>query len=160
MLWVCRAGQKGCYFIKYIEEQKIYLPWDGYRYDLSKYDSLEDFRRIVAKEKQTDNHTSISNWSGQLFTFVKRMQIGDHVMIPSTSSQIYVFAKITGEYQYQSEGELHHSRSINIIKSDISRTVFSQNVRYSLGAYRTVFQPRYEEEIVSTIMDLESKKKG
>ena len=85
MLWVCRAGQKGCYFSKYIEEQKIYLPWDGYNYDLSKYASLEDFRPIVAQEKKTDNRTSVSNWSGQLFAFVKQMQIGDYVMIPSAS---------------------------------------------------------------------------
>ena len=40
MLWICRAGQKGCFFSKYIEEQRIYLPWDGYRFDLSKYNSF------------------------------------------------------------------------------------------------------------------------
>lgn len=152
MLWVCRAGQKGCYFTKYIEELKIYLPWDGYKYDLSQYESLEDFRPIVVKEKQTDNRTSVSNWSGQLYAFVKQMQIGDYVMIPSASSRSYVFARIAGYYAYQENDDLRHSRSIEIIKKDISREVFSQSIQYSLGAYRTVFQPRYEEEIVKTIL--------
>lgn len=154
MLWVCRAGQKGCYFTKYIEDQRIYLPWEGYEYDLSQYNSLEDFRPIVAEEKQTDNRTSISNWSGQLFAFVKQMQIGDYVMIPSASSQFYVLARITGDYEYQASDGLRHSRSIELMKEDISRTVFSQGIQYSLGAYRTVFQPRYEEEIVKTILAL------
>ena len=153
MLWVCRSGQKGCYFSKYIEEQRIYLPWDGYRFDLSKYDSLEDFRPVVSKEKQTDNRTSVSNWSGQLFAFVKQMQIGDYVMIPSANSQSYVLAKISGDYEYHASDSLCHSRSIEIIREDISRSVFSQSIQYSLGAYRTVFQPRYEEEIVRIILN-------
>lgn len=152
MLWVCRAGQKGCYFTKYIEERRIYLPWDGYRCDLSQYESLDDFRPIVVKEKQTDNRTSVSNWAGQLYAFVKQMQIGDYVMIPSASSRSYVFARIAGDYEYQENDDLRHSRSIDIIKEDISREVFSQSIQYSLGAYRTVFQPRYEEEIVKTIL--------
>lgn len=154
MLWVCRSGQKGCYFSKYIEERKIYLPWDGYDFDLSVFTSLEDFRTVVAKEKQTDNRTSISNWSSQLFVFSKQMQIGDYVMIPSTSSQSYAFARIISDYNYLHTETLHHSRNIEIIKQDIPRMVFSKSVQYSLGAYRTIFQPRCEKEIVDIIWSL------
>ena len=154
MLWVCRAGQKGCCFSKYVEDKKIYIPWDGYRFDLSEYDSLDDFRPLVAKEKQTDNRTSISNWSGQLYAFVCQMQVGDLVLIPTTSSRSYIFAKVTSDYQYHKEDTLCHSRSIEIIKDGISKTAFSRGIQYSLGAYRTIFRPRYEEEIISTILAL------
>lgn len=154
MLWVCRAGQKGCYFSKYIEEKRIFLPWDGYRIDLSKYGSVEEFRPIVAQEKNTDNRTSVSNWSGQLSAFVKQMQIGDYVLIPSAYSRFYVFGRITSDYRYSPDEDLCHSRDIEIIKKDISRSIFSQSILYSLGAYRTVFQPRYKEEIVTVILDL------
>ena len=143
MIWVCRSGRNSCYYSKYIEKGRIYLPWDGYNLDLSKYALLEEFRPVVAKEKETDNRTSISNWAGQLFSFVKQMNVDDYVLIPTPHSLSYTFGRITGEYQYCAEDSLHHSRSVEIIKEHIPRTAFPQYIQYSLGAYRTVFHPRY-----------------
>ena len=152
MLWVVRAGKGAKYYKKFIEAQRIYLPWDGYNRDLSDRKSLVSFREVVQAEKGTDNRTTISNWSAQLYAFVDEMQIGDLVLIPSERSRSYALAEITGGYTYSNGAEcLSHYRAIRILKNDIPRKIFSQSVVYSLGAFRTIFKARYEDEIMKVI---------
>ena len=42
MMWVVRAGKRSVYFDKYMKTSRIYIPWDGFRVDLSK---LERFSK-------------------------------------------------------------------------------------------------------------------
>ncbi len=153
MMWVIRAGQSACYYDIYLENSKVYIPWDGYKMDLSKVKSRSDFRIIVEKEKETDNRTSVSNWAGQLYTFTKEIKIGDYILIPSKGSHSYCLAMTTGDYCFDLNEKkgLYHSRKIKIIYKGIPREIFSQSVIYSLGAFRTIFKANHEEEIMSTI---------
>ena len=153
MMWVIRAGQNSGFYDKYLKESRVYIPWDGYRFDLSSVKERADFRAVVEKEKKTDNRTSVSNWAGQLYTFTSEMQVGDYVLIPSRGSRSYCLAKIAGEYRFdESEPDkLYHSRPIEILLKDIPRDIFSQSVIYSLGAFRTIFKAKHEDEIMNTI---------
>ena len=153
MMWIIRAGQDSLYFEKYLENSKVYIPWDGYKMDLSKIETRADFRTVVEKEKETDNQTSVSNWAGQLFTFTQEMTIGDYVLIPSKGSRTYSLAEITGGYHFDKneKDKLYHSRTIEIIETGIPRDIFSQSVIYSLGAFRTIFKAKHEEEILDSI---------
>lgn len=153
MMWVIRAGQNALYYDKYIQNLKVYLPWDGYYLDLSEIKSRTDFRAVVEKEKGTDNRTSVSNWAGQLYTFTQEIENGDLVLIPSKGSHTYCLAKITGDYCFDKneKDKLYHCREIEILQKDIPRNVFSQSVIYSLGAFRTIFKAKHEDEIMKTI---------
>ena len=83
----------------------------------------------------------------------KEMKIGDYVLIPSNSSHQFTFARIAGDYEYnpQNKEGLWHSRDIGIIVDYIPSSIFSKSVRYSLGAYRTIFKAKDEEEILTEI---------
>ena len=153
MMWVIRAVQNALHYDKYIQNSKVYIPWDGYKLDLSEIKSRSDFRTVVEKEKGTDNRTSVSNWAGQLYTFTQEIENGDFVLIPSKGSHTYCLAKITGDYRFDKnqKDKLYHSRDIEILQKDIPRSVFSQSVIYSLGAFRTIFKAKHEDEIVKTI---------
>ena len=35
MMWVIRAGQNSGFYDKYLRTSRVYIPWDGYKYDLS-----------------------------------------------------------------------------------------------------------------------------
>ena len=85
MIWVCRAGQNSAYIDNFIEDGRIYLPWSGFKQDLSLYSELKDFKTIVLKEKKTDNKTTISNLASQLKAFVSDECWG--LCINSTSFQ-------------------------------------------------------------------------
>ena len=72
MIWVCRAGKDSIFLDSFLKCSKIFLPWEGYKVDLSKFDTLQDYRNLVIKEKGELNRTTISNWSAQLFSFCRQ----------------------------------------------------------------------------------------
>lgn len=160
-MWVIRAGQNALYYDKFINDSKVYLPWDGYKMDLSKIETLADFRKVVEKEKQTDNCTSISNWASQLYAFTKLVKKGDSVLIPSKGSHTYCLAEIAGEYFFNRNDKdgLYHSREIVIKETGIPRELFPQAIVYSLGAFRTIFQAKDEEEIMKVIKRWKEEKR-
>lgn len=153
MMWLCRGGRNGLVVNMFIDDNKIYLPWDGYNADYSECSVLSEFREIVIKEKKVDNRATISNWSSQLYQFVNGISIGDYVLVPGPQSRIYHLAKVTGDYTYSSNNEYHHSRDIEFLVKDIPRDIFNRSTQYSLGAYRTLFKPKYEEYIIKTIYE-------
>lgn len=151
MMWVCRPGQKGIYLEKFLNDKKIFISWEGFKVDLSKATTREEYREIVIDERKPEARTTISNWAGQLYSFCREMQIGDLVLIPHQSSKKYALAKIVGDYKYDSKAELVHSRKIEIMKNNIPREIFDQSTQYSLGAFRTLFKVRDEDVVMDAI---------
>lgn len=152
MMWVCRAGKLAQYYDEYLNNSIISLPWDGFEKDLSGYRSLSEFRDLVKEEKGDVHRTSISNWASQIYSFCIEMKIGDYVLIPSKHSKTYVLAKIDSDYFFvEQQTKLRHVRKIKILKTDIPKERFPQNVQYSLGAFRTLFKPKSERVILETI---------
>ena len=153
MMWVVRAGQGAVFYKKFLDEKRIFIPWDGFCSDLKDYKCLADYRSLVEKEKNTDNRTSVSNWAGQLYSFVWEINIGDYVLIPSKLSQTYTLCRVVGEYTFNGDEKdgLFHSRSIELITSAIPKKTMSQELIYSLGAYRTIFKVKREDEVLRTI---------
>ena len=152
-MWVVRAGQGAKYFEKFLSEKKIFLSWEGYKKDLKEYTSLKMMRELVVEEKSAENRTAISNWSGQLNSFVNQIVIGDFILIPSTRSQTYTLARVTGNYVFSADDPdgLYHSHDVDIITNAIPREIFPQSIVYSLGAYRTLFKVKHEEAIIKLI---------
>ena len=161
MLWVCRPGVNAFYYEYFLVTQKIFMAWEGYKTDLSVLQTREQFRQLVIVEKGDVPRTSISNWSGQLYTFCREMAVGDYVLVPSKGSHTYTLARIDGEYEYnpQDDKMLWHSRKIKILMNNIPRNIFSQSLQYSLGAYRTVFKIKNDVELLLTIKQYKARKK-
>lgn len=153
MMWVVRAGRGAVFYEKFLNEKRIFIPWDGFCSDLRVLKCLADYRSLVEKEKDTHNRTSISNWAGQLYSFVWEINIGDNVLIPSKLSQTYTMCRVTGEYTFNGDEKdgLYHSRSVELITSEIPKKTMSQELIYSLGAYRTIFKVKRKEEVLTTI---------
>ena len=153
MMWVCRTGVKSVFLNEFVQDKRIYIPWDGYNLDLSAYSDRDALKRVVIEEKGECQRTSISNWAGQLYSFVKEISVGDYVLIPHRSSKEYTLAVVSGQYEYNSADNrgLFHSRTIEIQEDRIPREIFSQSIQYSLGAFRTIFKVKQEEEVLIAI---------
>lgn len=151
MLWVCRAGRGSIFEDLFLEQERIFLVWPGFDMPMNPPKSKEEVRRFVSDEKGTTNRTSISNWSGQLEAFSYEMKVGDYVLIPS-KHRSFTLARITGEYEYGIFPQsFHHSRKIKVLAKEIPKSIFSQSIIYTLGAYRTLFKIRDEKEVLTTI---------
>ena len=55
MLWVCRPGKEARYLNKFIEQSRIYLPWQGYRVDLRTFDTLKELKEDIKAKQQKQN---------------------------------------------------------------------------------------------------------
>ena len=152
-MWLCRAGQRGRYIDMCFKNNKMYLTWEGYNLDCRNYTDIQGFRDIVAKEKNIENKTTISNWSSQLYQFVNGISIGDYVLIPGEDSKVYHLSKVIGEYQYSCFDTFHHSREIQFIHKNILREIFNQQTQYSLRAYRTLYRIKNDEYVLRCIKD-------
>lgn len=155
MMWVCRPGKNSIHIDYFLSNSKIYLAWDGFHEDLGKIETVEDFKELVIREKHPDNSTSLSNWYSQLMYFVRDMRKKDYVLIPHKRSRQYTLGQITGDYEYiNGKQEMFcHARKIKIITEKIPREVFDQKTQYSLGAFRTIFHAKNEENILKTITE-------
>ena len=161
MIWVCRAGINSAYLDDFLRDKKVYIPWDGFKVDLKQYKNREQMKALVRSEKGDVARTSISNWSGQLYNFCWEMKEGDYVLVPHRRSRSFTLGKLVSDYSFSiyNENKLWHSRDIEIVMDDIPREVFSQSMRYSLGAYRTIFKVKDEDELLATITRYSKQKK-
>ena len=160
MMWVCRSGQQGKCYNRFLEEEKIYLMWDGYRKNLHGMSSFSEFRELVIKESNPEGRTTISNWAGQLYSFAVEMQLGDYVLIPGPHSRVYTLARICGEYEFDAHADLTHSRKIEIVQREIPRESFKQSTQYSLGAFRTIFKVKQEIEVLQVAQDIGANRRN
>lgn len=153
MLWVCRSGKNAKNIDLFYKNNKIYLPWENYCIDLSHIDNLDEMKIIVKDQKNTDNTKSISNWASQLYTFANLIKIDDYVLIPEEKSNHFTLAKVISPYKYIDNKDIlfHHSYDVEFIYKHIPSSIFPQNIRYSLGAFRSLFKANLEKEIFSII---------
>ncbi len=152
-MWLCRTGKKYEYYTAIAEHSELFLPWEGFNVDFSSLDGRSAFRELVQSEMHSDNQTSISNWSGQLYAFCNEIEVEDLILLPERVG-FYSLAQITGEYRYceNSIYGLHHCRNVVLLKRGIPRDIFPQHIKYSLQAYRTLFQVKNEDEVKETIL--------
>lgn len=152
-IWVCRAGKKSVYVKEFLNSNKIYCTWDGYAYDLNKYESKEDLKQKIRSDVADSTTTAVNTWAAQLLILRDKMRIGDIVLTPNENSQSYNIGIIESDYFYDKDAKEHfyHCRRVKWIQQTILREAFPQHIIYSLGAYRTIFRLKYENEFFEVI---------
>ena len=142
-LWLCRAGRHGEYETKFLNEDRIYLTWDGLSNDLSQLKTRKELDGLLKKVYSDSKPRTIINWLGQVWPFVKEMKEGDWVVLPSKLKSAAIhFAEIKGPYEFSPKATdpYYHYRNVNWIATDIPRSNFDQDILYSFGAFKTVCQ--------------------
>lgn len=141
-LWLVRAGQHGEYEKRFLDEQRIYLTWEGLSHDLSKIESKPQLRSLLEEIYPTAPKGRIGNYVGQIWAFAKGIKPGDWVVLPSKHKPAVHIAEVTGEYTFVPDAEdpFFHYRTVKWIAEDIPRSNFDQDLLYSFGAFMTVCQ--------------------
>ncbi|MFO8102305.1 MAG: restriction endonuclease [Dehalococcoidia bacterium] len=141
-LWLVRAGSRGEYEKKFLDEKRIYLTWHDLSYDLSKSKDPKALNALLLKVHPDEKLNTVKNWTSQVWQFVKEMKSGDWVVMPSKMKPAIHFAEITGDYQFVPKGPdpYYHFREIKWLAKDIPRSNFDQDLLYSFGAFKTICQ--------------------
>jgi restriction system protein len=132
-LWLVRLGSHGEGEAHALAQSELVL---GFKVgDLSGAKDRGSILEIMPKAYPDKKPKTQLSFAAQLNQFCNVMQVGDLVVVPlKTASQI-ALGRISGSYE-NSSGQ--PSRHVKWLKTDLPRSVFRQNLRYSFGAFMTV----------------------
>jgi restriction system protein len=139
-IWLIRAGSHGEYEQKFIQENRVYVTWDGLDVNLAK---LADRPALVAAMPQRYPDTkpkAISNWVSQVWPFAHEIKKGDLVVLPLKSQPAIQIGEVTGDYHFESAGPdpYFHWRPVKWVAEAVPRINFGQDLLYSFGAFKTI----------------------
>lgn len=139
-LWMVRTGEHGQYEQKFLEENRLYLTWGGLSHDLGALNKQIELFELLKVVYPDFSMGKVRNYTGQIWTFVKRIQTGDWVVVPSKHKPVIHIAEVTGEYHYNPNAEdpFYHWLPVKWIANDLPRSLFAQDLLYSFGAFMTV----------------------
>ena len=142
-LWLFRGGSQGEYEPKFLDEKRVFLTWDGLNDDLSQIRDRDSLRNLLEQRYPEASRHSIGSHLGQVWSFLKVMQVRDLIAMPRKGKSTIVFGEILGEYEYDpnAENPFCHSRKVKWFNEDgLSRAKIDQDLLYSLGASQTICQ--------------------
>lgn len=141
-LWLVRAGKHGEHEARFLNENRIYLTWDGLSHDLSTLPDRSALDAVLAQTYTDAKVATLRNYAGQIWAFSHRMKKGDWAAVPSKSKPVFNIAEITGDYVFDRKADdpYYHSRAVKWVGRDIPRAAFGQDLLYSFGAIMTICQ--------------------
>ena len=140
-LWLFRGGPQGEYEPKFLDEKRVFLTWDGLKDNLSQIRDRDSLRHLLEQRYPEASRHTIGSHLGQVWSFLKFMQIHDLIAMPRKGKSTIVFGEILGEYKYHSDSEnpFYHSRKVKWFDKDgVLRAKIDQDLLYSLGANSTI----------------------
>lgn len=139
--WVVRAGEGGKFFDEFIKYDVIAIGWDKIR-NLHPIKNRSELDNIYCQAYTRDSNVARSINAGQLWSFCRDMQKGDVVLTPNPLTRNIYIGIVKSEYKYECKvlGDLHykHRRKVRWEK-EVSRDLFSQEMKNSIGALQTIF---------------------
>jgi restriction system protein len=140
-LWLVRAGKHGEQEQGAIENNIVTIGWNELP-DLSNVKSREELAELYYQVHPTTKKRPAATGVGQVWRFVHEIQKGDLVALPLRTQSAIAIGEVEGEYEYKKLADnIMHIRRVKWLKT-IPRSVFDQDILYSLGALMTVCQVR------------------
>lgn len=140
-VWLVRAGQHGEREDIALNNNVAAIGWVDMP-DMSRIKSKDELRNLYAKIYPDKKKNAASNHVGQLWTLLKRIEVGDLVVMPSKFRASISIGEVKGSYNYRTDlsDNSRHTIPVKWINTDIPRTAFDQDLLYSMGAFMTVCQ--------------------
>ena len=139
-IWLIRAGSHGEYEQKFIQENRVYVTWDGLDVDLAKLKQRADLTAAMIERYPDTKPKAIMNWVSQVWPFAHGIKKGDLVVLPLKTQPAIYIGEVTGDYHAATEGPnpFYHWRPVKWIAEAVPRTNFGQDLLYTFGAFLTI----------------------
>lgn len=139
-IWLIRAGSHGEYEQKFIQENRVYVTWDGLDVNLAKLKQRADLTAAMTERYPDTKPKAIQNWVSQVWPFAHEIKPGDWVILPLKSQPAIYIGEVSGSYQFEPNGPTpyYHWMAVKWIGEAIPRSHFSQDLLYSFGAFLTI----------------------
>jgi len=137
-LWLVRAGRHGEQEQYSLEHNVVSIGWTELDFDLSQL-TRDELKKALEEKHPGKPKNAYANYAGQLWSFVKKIEQGDLVVLPLKVQSGIAVGKVIGGYAYKNDpvSNIRHTRQVQWIAT-LPRTAFDQDLLYSFGAYMTV----------------------
>jgi len=154
-VWTVKGGRQGEREARLLEHGLLGGGWEL-------LPSLQDVRskgelaeRYGAAYPDITSKTA-SNYVGQLWSLLDRMQDGELVVLPLKTTGTIAVGRISGPYEHRSDlgSDLTHVRPVRWERTEVARDAFDQDLLYSFGAFLTfgqVRRDRAEERVLAAL---------
>ncbi|MHB0984824.1 MAG: restriction endonuclease [Sulfuricella sp.] len=139
-IWLIRAGSHGEYEQKFIQENRVYVTWDGLDANLGKLADRPELVAAMTQRYADAKAGRIRNWVSQIWPFAHGMKKGDLVVMPLKSQPAIQIGEITGDYHFESAGPdpYFHWRPVKWIGEAVPRANFGKDLLFTFGAFMTI----------------------
>lgn len=159
--WMVRGGNDNTLASLVYEKSAVAIGWHEMG-DLSGLKSRQRFREWYSQIYPDDSAGRVAVNAGQLYRFVHEMHVGDYILTYIKDSREMLIGLLDGEYEYKPDlldKEYPHLRRVKWSKR-VSRDVFSEDARATLGSILTVFQlDNILDEIYAIVVHKENETK-
>jgi hypothetical protein len=141
-VWLVRAGRDGENEELALSEGAVVIGWDELP-DLGEVASREELREMYERAYPGENPAKVGQGVGQLFKFVRDIQVGDLVILPlKTQPGRVAVGRVTGPYRYRAESEFasdaNHTHPVAWLAKDAPYESFDETMRDAFGLQGTV----------------------
>jgi restriction system protein len=137
--WLVRAGKRGETWQTDLKESIVAIGWPAVG-DLGPTKNRDDVKSLLKNGYPTITAKRLGNWTGQLYRFRHEIAQGDLIVTPLRQTNCIAIGRVVGNYTYRPDlpDEARHTIPVNWLSTDLARTVFGQNLLYSIGSLLTV----------------------
>ncbi len=141
-LWLVRGGRHGQHEDRFFQTDRVYGTWPELAdVDVSKLDGPGAVARELRKSFEDAPENRLLNWARQVWALVSHMAPGDWVVVPRKGKSLLAFGEVVGPYEYdpkEPDTSYRHFRKVKWLNREVARSVFGQDLLYSLGAFMTI----------------------
>tara|TARA_Y100000780_G_C13691441_1_gene419706 strand:+ start:2675 stop:3718 length:1044 start_codon:yes stop_codon:yes gene_type:complete len=139
-VWLIRAGSQGQYEQKFLNENRVYVTWNGLNQNLAKMIERNQLIEALGSNEPDAKPKKLMNQASQVWPFAHGIEVGDRVVLPSKLQPVIYVGKITSDYHHEPAGEdpFFHWRTVEWQPEPVPRSHFSQDLLYSFGAFMTI----------------------
>ncbi|MGZ0150806.1 hypothetical protein ACXJJ3_27355 [Kribbella sp. WER1] len=100
-----------------------------------------ELRSVVQQTYPDRGNAVIGNWTGQLWRFMSRIQIGDLVVVPLKSRDQLAIGTVSGGYEFRAAAApgFRHVRPVKWLRTDVPKSAVERDLQSSMGSLLTVF---------------------
>lgn len=137
-VWTTKGGRSGEREERLLANGLIGGGWEQLP-NLDDVESRAGLASIYLESYPDASAKTRSNYVGQLWSLIRRMEDDDLVVLPLKTTGTVAVGRISGVYAYRTDlgDDLHHTRPVTWIEKDVPRDAFAQDLLYSFGAFLT-----------------------
>jgi restriction system protein len=137
--WLVRLGETGQRESVALHEGQVILGWPELG-DLSACESRTDMAALVGENYPHEGKATLSNWTGQLWRFLREVREGDLIVCPLKTRPTVALGRVTGSYRYESDADpgFRQVRPVEWLRTDIAKSDIEQDLRNSMSSLLTI----------------------